>query len=142
MGLKDKPCRKTWKKSHSATKILKLQLAGTFRKHHVRSWPYLVFQTESQEQKLVNTEVKEEREKEMEMGVYRAIWNSSHSFGLTLAPFSGKHLHSPLQSLPPQGPLCFFPPCQTQNKQHEGQKWAIRGQGIEVKYKKNCNILL
>lgn len=37
-------------------------------------------------------------------------------FRLTLAPFSGKHLQPPLQSLPPHGPLCFFPPCQTQKQ--------------------------
>lgn len=47
--------------------------------------------------------------------------------GLTLVPFSGKHLQPPLQSLPPQGPLCFFPPCQTQNRQHAGQRCDVRG---------------
>lgn len=62
------------------------------------------------------------------------------SLGLTLAPFSGKHLHSPLQSLPPQGPLCFFPPCQdTKHTKHEGQKWAIRGQRWSIH---NDNTLL
>lgn len=49
------------------------------------------------------------------------------SVGLTLPPFSGKHLHPPLQSLPPQGPLCFFPPCRTQRTQHESQSCAFGG---------------
>lgn len=44
--------------------------------------------------------------------------------GLTLAPFSGKHLQPPLQSLPPHGPPCFFPPCQTQNRQDRDERWA------------------
>lgn len=43
--------------------------------------------------------------------------------GLTLAPFSGKHLQPPLQSLPPHCPLCFFPPCQTQKQTR--QRWEM-----------------
>lgn len=74
------------------------------------------------------------RKAEREALVCRAIWNSSYNKGLTLAPFSGKHLQPPLQSLPPQGPLYFFPPCQTQSGWHESQNFGYWRQGIHSTY--------
>lgn len=46
----------------------------------------------------------------------RVSYSSWTNRGPTLAPFSGKHWQPPLQSRPPHGPLCFFPPCRTEKK--------------------------